>query len=196
MVTQIASRTPARCVESDYNLLIPQTAETHSCCLIKTNNRTHWFIKSNRLQTTDQKRFPFLLPSDFTNMARLGIIFGLLLCGISIAAMLQTPLKTPSQFYSMMFGIPIFFCGIVSLNPHRRRQSMMIANLLASIGVISGMAWLFLHSPKPTSSPLSVSPYPPIIAMTLTCAFFLTCSVAGFSRNKERSLVKPNEPVQ
>jgi len=122
-------------------------------------------------------------------MARLGIIFGLILFGISIAAMLQTPQKAPSQFYSMMFGIPTFFCGIVALNPHRRRQAMIIASGIALIGTVSGLVWVSLNlsrTPEPLA-PESVSPVPPIVAMTVTCSLFL-CSVwIGFSNLKKKA---------
>ena len=83
-------------------------------------------------------------------MARLGIFFGLILVGISLAAMLQTPQKAPSQFYSMMFGIPTFFCGIVALNPHRRKQAMTVATLLCFC--------LLYTSPSPRDGLLSRMP--------------------------------------
>ena len=122
-------------------------------------------------------------------MARLGIIFGLILFGISIAAMLQTPLKAPSQFYSMMFGIPTFFCGIVALNPHRRRQAMIIASGIAGLGASSGSVWVLLHLSRTHESIAAgnVSPVPPIVAMTFTCVIFLGSTWIGFSNLKKRA---------
>lgn len=121
-------------------------------------------------------------------MARLGIIFGLILFGISIAAMLQTPQKAPSQFYSMMFGIPTFFCGIVALNPHRRRHAMIIAAGIAGLGASSGSAWVLLNLSR-IAEPVAtdtVSPAPPIFAMTVTCVLFLGSTWIGFSKLKRR----------
>ena len=48
-------------------------------------------------------------------MARTGIIFGLILCGITFAGLVGIPVKTPTQFYAMMLGIPILICGVVIL---------------------------------------------------------------------------------
>ncbi|MGB1926191.1 MAG: hypothetical protein ACPHL6_06650 [Rubripirellula sp.] len=121
-------------------------------------------------------------------MARVGIIFGLLLIGISVAAMLQTPEKSPSQFYSMMFGIPTFFCGIVALNPHRRRQSMLIATLLTVTGLLSGLVWISLNLIRDPSSNGSPD-HPnllPIIGMTATCGIFLFYSLIAFSQIRKR----------
>ena len=125
-------------------------------------------------------------------MARLGIIFGLILVGISLAAMLQTPQKAPSQFYSMMFGIPTFFCGIVALNPHRRKQAMTVATLLCLAAILSGLTWIMIHYSKDfaRSAMPSVSPAPPVIAMTITSTFVIVCSLIGFSKAKKKRLSK------
>lgn len=69
-------------------------------------------------------------------MARLGIVFGLLLCALTVAGLVISPLKSPSQFIPMMFGIPVLFCGVVALNPHRRKHSMQVALGLAAVGTL------------------------------------------------------------
>ena len=78
-------------------------------------------------------------------MARIGIIFGLLLCGLTIAGMVMTTVKSPILFVPMMIGIPTLFCGVVALNPHRRKQAMRTAAILAligsSIGVVRCAVW-------------------------------------------------------
>lgn len=71
-------------------------------------------------------------------MARIGIIFGLLLCGLTIAGMSATTQKTYTQFVPMMFGIPMLFLGVVSLNPHRRAGSIFVAFVLSAIAMTLG----------------------------------------------------------
>jgi len=128
-------------------------------------------------------------------MARLGIIFGLILFGISIFAMLQTPQKTPSQFYSMMFGIPIFFCGLVALNPHRRRHAMLIACMVAMFGVGGGLVWIALNIANVPDSigTNTVSTLPPMVAMTATCSLFIGCYLVGLSSIKKRQRLQSTD---
>lgn len=71
-------------------------------------------------------------------MARIGIIFGLLLCGLTIAGMSATTQKSYTQFVPMMFGIPMLFLGVVSLNPHRRAGSIFVAFVLSVFAVTLG----------------------------------------------------------
>ena len=71
-------------------------------------------------------------------MARIGIIFGLLLCGLTIAGMSATTEKAYTQFIPMMFGIPMLFLGVVSLNPHRRAGSIFVAFVLSVLAVTLG----------------------------------------------------------
>ncbi|MFG0287074.1 MAG: hypothetical protein ACF8CQ_02810 [Rhodopirellula sp. JB044] len=71
-------------------------------------------------------------------MARIGIVFGLLLFGLTIAGLSTTTQKTYTQFIPMMFGIPLLFLGVVALNPHRRRESVFVALLLALLCTVLG----------------------------------------------------------
>ena len=71
-------------------------------------------------------------------MSRIAIVTGLLLCGLTLAGLIWSMQKMPVQFYPMMLGIPILFCGVVGLNPHRRRYSMYVAGVLALIGTLGG----------------------------------------------------------
>ena len=71
-------------------------------------------------------------------MSRFAIVTGLLLCGLTFVGLVWSMQKMPTQFYPMMLGIPILFCGVVGLNPHRRRYSMYVAAALALIGTLAG----------------------------------------------------------
>ncbi|TWU32888.1 hypothetical protein [Novipirellula artificiosorum] len=70
-------------------------------------------------------------------MSRIAIVFGLLLCALTTAGMMVSQ-KMPSLFFPMMLGIPILFCGVVGLNPHRRRHAMQAAALIALVGMLAG----------------------------------------------------------
>lgn len=72
-------------------------------------------------------------------MARIGIVFGLVLFGLTIAALSITTQKSYTQFVPMMFGIPLLFFGVVALNPHRRRKAIFAALVLASAGLLFGL---------------------------------------------------------
>lgn len=83
-------------------------------------------------------------------MARIGIVFGLVLFGMTIAALSATTQKSYTQFVPMMFGIPLLFFGVVALNPHRRGKAVVAALMLAAVGllfgvvriIVLGMAWV------------------------------------------------------
>ena len=64
-------------------------------------------------------------------MARTAIVFGLLLCGLTLYGLFASMLKSPLQFVPLMFGIPVFLCGIVGLNPHRQRLASFIAAIIS-----------------------------------------------------------------
>lgn len=71
-------------------------------------------------------------------MARIGIIFGLLLCGLTAIGMTATTQKSYTQFIPMMLGIPMLFLGVVSLNPHRRGGAVLVALVLSVAAVTIG----------------------------------------------------------
>lgn len=54
--------------------------------------------------------------------------------------MVGTPLKMPALFIPMMFGIPVLFCGVVGLNPHRRRNSVATAAAIMLFAVVAALA--------------------------------------------------------
>ena len=89
-------------------------------------------------------------------MARIGIIFGLFLCGLTCAGLLGTTLKSPIQFIPMMLGIPSLFCGVVALNPHRRKNAMFGVAALAMAGIgIGGTRSVMLLLPGMHNEPVA-----------------------------------------
>lgn len=122
-------------------------------------------------------------------MARVGIIFGLILCGITVAGLIGTPIKNPTQFYGMMLGIPILFCGVVALNPHRRRVAMMVAAGIALSGAALGALWASIQYLSVIDGEGEINRYSLrlIAGMTAVCLTFLACCVYGFSRIRKRT---------
>ena len=129
-------------------------------------------------------------------MARVGIVFGLLLCGLTYAAMVWDPEKIPAQFIPMMFGIPLLFCGVVALNPHRRKISMQVAASVAGLGVICGSVWCVMRCFRlATGKPVSMHGLTVIAVMSLLCLVFVVLwgrLVFQMRRKQAASAVTPD----
>ncbi|TWU41645.1 hypothetical protein Q31b_30990 [Novipirellula aureliae] len=121
-------------------------------------------------------------------MSRIAIVFGLLLCAITLAGLIVSMQKMPSQFFPMMLGIPILFCGVVGLNPHRRRHSMQAAALISTIGMLAGGGNAFftvirsLHGMAINLIGLRI-----VAAAALLCLVFLLLSLNAFWREASES---------
>ncbi|MGB7329642.1 MAG: hypothetical protein WBD31_32510 [Rubripirellula sp.] len=132
-------------------------------------------------------------------MARVGIVFGLLLCGLSALGMSATVVKDPVQFLPLMLGIPILFGGVVALNPHRRRIAMQSATAIGLLGILIGSAQAanlgFQWSDGETVSNIS---WKLIATMTWLCAtFVIICLIVLVReyRKRKSSLTPPSAPT-
>lgn len=121
-------------------------------------------------------------------MARAGIVFGLILCGITFAGLVGTPAKAPTQFYAMMLGIPILFCGVVALNPHRRRLSMLVATTIAVSGAVSGALWSGYQLIALSNGGLEIDRFSLrlMAVMTLVCILFVGFCMFGFAKMRRK----------
>ena len=120
-------------------------------------------------------------------MARLGIVFGLLLCGLTYAAMVWDAEKIPAQFIPMMFGIPLLFCGVVALNPHRRKTSMQVAAGVAGLGGVFGTLWCVTRVLRlATGKSLSMHGLTVIALMSLLCLVFVVVWGRWFLQMRRR----------
>lgn len=122
-------------------------------------------------------------------MARAGIIFGLILCGLTFAGLVGTSAKTPVQFYPMMLGIPILFCGVVALNPHRRRLAMLVALSIAVGGALIGSLWSAYQLVALANGGTEIGRYSLrlIAVMTLVCILFSARTMVGFAKMSRKS---------
>ncbi|MFG0263124.1 MAG: hypothetical protein ACF788_12100 [Novipirellula sp. JB048] len=122
-------------------------------------------------------------------MARIAILFGLLLCTVTLAALIVSMQKMPAQFCPMMLGIPMLFCGVVGLNPHRRRLAMHVAAAIALLGALTGGGnTLFalvrsLRGIEVNSLGIRV-----LVVMTVLCVVFLLFSLVSFIQTRRRRM--------
>ncbi|MCG8653393.1 MAG: hypothetical protein MI861_26375 [Pirellulales bacterium] len=129
-------------------------------------------------------------------MARVGIVFGLLLCGLTVTGMIGSPTKHPTFFVPMMVGIPILFCGVVALNPHRRSHAMQVAAVIALLGfcLSTGRAVVLLAR-WGREREINLFMLELILAMSVICLIFLVIScLHTVSRAKKR--LGPDTPVK
>ncbi len=127
-------------------------------------------------------------------MARIGIVVGLLLFGLTIAGLSMTTQKSYTQFIPMMFGIPMLFFGVVALNPHRRGEAVFAALLLALVGLALGagrtlmlsISWFAGGHVNPLSFQL-------VAAMTTVCGIFVI--IAHKWRRNRLPPPKTNKPT-
>lgn len=130
-------------------------------------------------------------------MARTAIVFGLLLCGLTLYGLIAATTKSPFQFVPLMFGIPVMFCGLVGLNPHRQRVTGMIASVIMTFGMFSGLCATIrcvMHWSE--HQPLRPVIFAMGSLMTVVCLVFLVVSVlrAAKDRRRRRSLKKTPPP--
>lgn len=122
-------------------------------------------------------------------MARVGIIFGLLLCGLTVVALVGTPVKSPTQFIPMMLGIPVLFSGVVALNPHRRKHAMHAASTVALLGAVAGgarAAYCLLALAR--GADVNGDAFKVVVAMSLICAVFVVICVISFIQARQRKM--------
>ena len=120
-------------------------------------------------------------------MARLGIVFGLTLFGLSVLGMVMSNSKSPIQFYPMMIGIPVQLCGVIALNPHRRKHAMHVAAALASIGAVLGVAYAIFASVRWARGRLiDEHAFIMIASMAVICLVFTALCIMSFAESRRR----------
>ncbi len=129
-------------------------------------------------------------------MARSAIVFGLLLCGLSLFGMVAASAKSPFQFVPLMFGIPVLFCGVVGLNPHRRRLCRPIAAVIMALGVLVGLMEM-MQQVWGWSENLPLRPvlFAMSVVMTLVCIVFVLVFIVRWRIDSRRLSIRktPNQ---
>ncbi len=113
------------------------------------------------------------------------IIFGLLLCGLTVVGMVGSVEKLATAFVPMMFGIPLVIAGIISLNPHRGRVWVPVAALIAGIGLVvsAGCAGVSLNALAEGKS-VNLFALQLVIALAGLLALFLIAWLITLWRNR------------
>ncbi|MCC9643156.1 hypothetical protein LOC71_12795 [Rhodopirellula sp. JC740] len=120
-------------------------------------------------------------------MARIGIFFGLVLCGLTVAAISVTTQKSFTQFVPMMFGIPLLFLGVVGLNPHRRLNATMVAMTLGLLGFACGaIRFLVLIADRAAGGIINPVSFRLVVAMTIVCLVFALLALVWVRKRRER----------
>ncbi|WP_222435760.1 hypothetical protein [Rubripirellula tenax] len=101
--------------------------------------------------------------------------------------MAATVVKDPVQFVPLMLGIPILFCGVVALNPHRRKIAMNLAAVIGSVGTVIGLLQAIVWGVRwSDAGPVSEIGGKIIAAMTWLCATFVVICVIALVRDRRR----------
>ena len=95
----------------------------------------------------------------------------------------------------MMLGIPILFCGVVALNPHRRRLSIWVASTIAGTGAVLGALWSIYELTVLSDGGTDSDRYSLrlMVVMTLVCITFVAICVVGFARLRRRTTRQEQE---
>ncbi len=124
-------------------------------------------------------------------MARIGIIFGLALCGLTVACLVQSMTKSPYQFIPMILGIPMLFLGVVALNPHRRRQAMHVAASISTMGlIVGGLRSLFITVRWARGESINTFTLKMVLTMTAICLVFVVLWATTWLRQRRRSRIE------
>lgn len=82
-------------------------------------------------------------------------------------------MKIPTLFVPMMFGIPVLFCGVVGLNPHRRKASVNVTGVIMTVGLVIGLVQtvygLMIFDDRPVVESYAIRI---MSAMTIICAAY------------------------
>lgn len=121
-------------------------------------------------------------------MARVGIVFGIVLCCLSVVGLVGTSEKYPTQFIPMMMGVPVLFCGVVALNPHRRRNAMHVAMVIALVGAVcSSVSASFCSLQLASGDQVNQYSYRLLMMMSVICGVFVAiCLVSLIQTNRRK----------
>lgn len=133
-------------------------------------------------------------PREQTQVARVGIVVGLLLCGLTFVAMVGTPVKSPTLFIPMMLGIPVLFCGVVALNPHRRKHAMHAAAAIGLLGAAAGaVRAMYCLFELAGGSEIDRYGLKIIVGMSVICTIFVVICVVSFVQMRRRKTTADEE---
>lgn len=102
-------------------------------------------------------------------------------------AMVGTPIKSPMQFIPMMLGIPVLFCGVVALNPHRRKHAMHAASTVGLLGAVAGTARaIYCLLELAGGNQIDRYSFRIVVVMSAMCTIFVVICVVSFIQARRR----------
>lgn len=123
-------------------------------------------------------------------MPQTSVLFGLALCGLTVFGMIGTAEKLATAFVPMMLGIPLVFCGIVSLNPHRKKIWLRMAATVGLLGAtLSALRLVYQIWMLADGEPVNRFALALMAAILGLCGAFLTIlAIASWRYHRRRRL--------
>jgi hypothetical protein len=110
-------------------------------------------------------------------MAKLSIIFGILLIALGIIAFVATGSAHKTALIPTYFGAGLALCGFIAMNPLLRMHAMHGAVLISLLGAIACLMRLV----RPLmGNPIDVPAFTSQLIMFLLCAIFTALCVRSF----------------
>lgn len=152
---------------------------------------------SSTAKTIQQDAFP---ASHFHfTMAKTGIVFGLVMSGLTVVCLFISMEKSLTQFVPMIFGILLLVLGIVSLNPHWRFRATLASAVLMLVGSILGaVRALVLWSGQNDGDDINELSLRVIVVMTVFCltyALVATAWLRGRERRRRKAIRQSPPPT-
>ena len=116
-------------------------------------------------------------------MARVGIVFGLLLCGLTYAAMVWDPEKIPAIHHDVWNSTAVL--RVVALNPHRRKHPCRLQPRLP----LSGRRNVVVHDPWGSIGDGKAGQHMGMTVigiMSLLCVVFVALWLSGLFQMRRR----------
>jgi hypothetical protein len=121
-------------------------------------------------------------------MPKITMLFGALLCGISLAVLMITQkVGSPSIFIPMAVGLPLVILGFLSNTmPHLRKHFMHGALALGLLGALAAAVPSFMQIAKlAQGESLDMIRAGSVWAMAILCAAYVATGVQSFVRARK-----------
>ncbi len=123
-------------------------------------------------------------------MARISIVFGLLLTALGVGAFVGTGSEHPTALIPAGFGLVLVLLGALALKDNLRKHAMHLAAVVGLIGAVGGAVMLLLPFIKGTGIQRPTA-YACTAAMTVLCLGFVGLCVNSFVQARRRRMAAP-----
>ncbi|MCE2753164.1 MAG: hypothetical protein LW720_14890 [Pirellula sp.] len=126
-------------------------------------------------------------------MPKITMLFGALLCGISLAILMITQkVGSPSIFIPMAVGLPLLILGLLSnINPHLRKHFMHAAVALGLLGALAALVPSLMQLGKlAQGQEIELTRAGSVWAMAILCFTYVAMGVQSFIRARKSASAK------